>query len=119
MWIESAVQVGDLPVCVSVERLDDQRREQTAAVLAWLTLEALTDAQGNSTRAWHEHVAEIVRDHVAFVIDDGTRPDDLGTSWWTEAIGVAFIQFVRHNELAESINRHVEVMRRLDRPFEA
>jgi hypothetical protein len=38
MWFESALQVGDEPVGLSVQRLDDER-DSTAATPAWLALE--------------------------------------------------------------------------------
>jgi len=111
MWIESSVTVGDRPVGLNIERLDDDGREKTAAVLAWLTLEVLTGATPHAMSMWHDYAAEILRQHVSFVIADQADPEHLGSAWWSEAVGYALVEFVRHNELARSITRHLETMR--------
>lgn len=91
---------------LSVERLDDARRDRTAAILAWLTLEQLVSAQGSA--AWHDFVAETLRQHVMLWIPDLQDRDELGPEWWNEVMGLAFLQFVRDNELSPSINQHLE-----------
>jgi len=110
MWIESLVQVGDRPIGLQIERLDDERREQTAVVLAWLTLQTLVD-RSDAPLPWHQYAADILRDHVSFVISDEPHPERLEPAWWAEALGRALVEFVRHNELGPSINRHLQTMR--------
>jgi len=41
MWVESQVHVGNDSIGLRIERLDADACERTAAVLAWLTLEAM------------------------------------------------------------------------------
>lgn len=104
------MQIGDLDVQLCIERLQDDVRDRTAAVLAWLTLEAVR-AQGDvGAAAWHECVAELLRQHVSFVVPGASAPNDLGSVWWNEAVGRAFVQFVRDNEMAPAINRHLEML---------
>src|SRR5262245_54517261 len=111
MWVESAVLVSEHPVGLNVERLDGERHERAAALLAWFTLASLSNDGPDAMSAWHDYIAEIVREHVSFVIAE-PYPEELDSSWWTEALGCAFIEFIRHNELAPSINRHLETLRR-------
>jgi hypothetical protein len=42
---------------------------------------------------------------VGFVVPGASEPNDLGPAWWNEAVGRAFVQFVRDNEMAPAINR--------------
>jgi hypothetical protein len=111
MWIESRVQVGDRSVGLQIERLDAEPREQAAVVLAWLTLQTLAERSSDAPPSWHQYAADILRDHVSFVINDEPHPERLEPSWWSEALGCALVEFVRHNELAPSINRHLQAMR--------
>jgi hypothetical protein len=111
MWIESRLQVGDRPIGLQIERLDDERREQTAVVLAWLALQTLAHDRSDAPLSWHQYAADILRDHVSFVINDEPHPERLEPSWWAEALGRALAEFVRHNDLAPSINRHLKAMR--------
>ncbi len=107
MWVESFVAVGDQSVALSVERLDAESRNRTAATLAWLTLDAM--GHGGSSDAWDQFVSDLLHKHVAFSV----RPDrleQLGLEWWHEAVGRALQQFVRSNELAASINHHLEAI---------
>ena len=110
MWIESSVQVGDRPVVLCVECLDDEERERTAAQLAWLTIEAFGCGAEGATVAWHEFVAGILRQHVTFSIPE-EQLAGLGHEWWNEAMGRALLQFVRQNGLALSVNRHIDTLR--------
>lgn len=115
MWVESSLQIGDRDIQLRVERLEDDVRDRTAAVLAWLTLETVRAADGSAgVAAWHECVAELLRQHVSFVVPGATDSEDLGSAWWNEAVGRAFLQFVRDNELAPAINRHLEGMRTVE-----
>lgn len=50
------MQVGDQPVGLSFERRDAQERDRTAAVFAWLTLDAIW---GGGAETWHEFVSDI------------------------------------------------------------
>jgi hypothetical protein len=112
MWVASSVQVGDQAVGLNVERLDKEEREHAAATLALLTLEAMTSGE-EAQAVWHEQVEKILRQHVTFEIEG--EPGRLNAMWWFEALGYALIQFVRQNDLAPSINRHIDVMQRVDR----
>ena len=111
VWTESSMQVGEYPVQLCIERLDDSAKERAAAVLAWLTLEALTGEHGRGDAAWHEFVAAMLRDHVTFSIANDSLALELGQDWWNEAIGRAFVQFIRDNELSPRINHHVDTLR--------
>ncbi len=118
MWVESVVHVGDQPVSLSVERLDAQERERTAAILAWLTLDAIRSGGGNGATAWHDFVSDVLREHVTFAVADECL-EDLGSTWWNEVVSRALLQFVHQNELAPSVNRHLQIMKELggsDRP---
>jgi hypothetical protein len=110
MWVESSMQIGDQDVQLCIERLEDDVRDRTAAVLAWLTLETVRADDGVGAAAWHECAAELLRQHVSFVVPSAAEPNDLGPAWWNEAVGRAFCQFVRHNEMAPAINRHLEML---------
>jgi hypothetical protein len=116
MWVESSMQIGDQDIQLCIERLEDDARDRTAAVLAWLTLEAVRANGGVGAAAWHECVAELLRQHVSFVVPGASEPNDLGPAWWSEAVGRAFVQFVRDNEMAPAINRHLEVLTGLGAP---
>lgn len=98
--------VGDHAIGLSVQRLDDDERERTAAVLAWLTLDVIRSGISDST-AWNEGVNEILRRHVTLSVPDERlkRPD---SPWWNELISRALREFVRQNDLAPSINRHLQ-----------
>lgn len=109
MWIGSSIQVGECPVRLSVEKLDERACDRTAAVLAWLTLEQLMSEQ--AALAWNGFVADVVRDHVLLWIPGEQDCDQLGPEWWNEAMGLAFLQFVRDNELSPRVNRHLETLR--------
>jgi hypothetical protein len=111
MWVDSTVRVGDRAIGLHVERLDDHDREQTAAALAWLTLEACSSVRADAMSAWNNQAAEILRAHVWFVIGDDQHPEQLESAWWEQAFGRAFVEFVRQNELAASINRHLDTLR--------
>jgi hypothetical protein len=111
MWIESTVRVCDRPVGLRIERLDDQGREQTAAALAWLTMEAFSSLRADAMSAWNTYTAELLRDHVWFVIGDDQHPEQLESKWWDQAFARAFIEFVRHNDLAASVKRHLDFLR--------
>jgi hypothetical protein len=108
MWVESVVHVGDQSVSLAVERLDAQERERTAAILAWLTLDAIRSIGGNGITAWHEFVSDVLREHVTFAVADKCL-QDLGSTWWSEVVSRALLQFVHQNDLAPSINRHLQV----------
>jgi hypothetical protein len=114
MGVESSLQVGDQDVQLCVERLEDNVRDRTAAVLAWLTLETVSENGTTGAVAWHECVAELLRQYVNFVVPAAPSPEALGPAWWDEAVGRAFLQFVRYNELAPAINRHLQEMRTVD-----
>jgi hypothetical protein len=111
MWIESTVRVCDRPVGLRIERLDDHGREQVAAALAWLTMEAFSSLGADAMSAWNTYAAEILRDHVWFVIGDDEHPQGLESEWWNQAFGRAFVEFVRQNELSVTINRHLDALR--------
>lgn len=57
MWVESQFHVGRCAIGVRVHRLDADECERTAAMLVWLTLEAMrAGAESGSGRPWHEFV---------------------------------------------------------------
>lgn len=91
--------------------LDEVERDRTAATLAWLTFEAITNQHGPEDLAWHDFVANVLREHVRLGTSDGWGGEDPGAEWWSEAAGLAFMQFVRHNELAPSVCQHLAAMR--------
>jgi hypothetical protein len=109
MWVESSVQVGDQSVGLCILRLDDVKRERTAAVFAWLTLDAIRSSTDDESTAWHEFVNDVLREHVTFSVPD-ERLEHLGRTWWSEAVSRALLEFVRQNELAPSINRHLQTL---------
>lgn len=112
MWVQASLQVGNQWVDLSVECLTDDERERTAALLAWSTLEAWRNI-GGGTVAWQQLINELLSRHVQFTIA-GAEPEQLGPAWWTEALGCALSQFVRQNDLARHVNRHLEAIRALD-----
>src|SRR5262245_59491003 len=114
MWVESFMQIGDHAVRLSVEQLQEDVRDRTAAVLAWLTLETLREDNASGEVAWHECVADLVRQHVSFVVTGASCSEDLGSEWWNEAVGLAFLQFVRDNELAPVVHQHIVGIRTVD-----
>ena len=71
------MQIGDQDVQLCVERLEDEVRGRTAAVLAWLTLETVREDGAAGAVAWHECVAELLRQHVSFVVPSAPDPEDL------------------------------------------
>jgi len=110
------MQVGDHQLGLSVERLDHDQRERTAAVLAWLTLDAITMVNGDAgSTAWHEFVNDVLQYHVTFSMPD-TQPTAVGAAWWSEAVSRALTQFIRENDLGARINRHMEAFAHMGRP---
>jgi len=105
MWVESLEHVGDQAVGLCVQRLDEDERERTAALLAWVTLDAIRGG-GDESMAWTECVNEILRQHVALSVPDERleRPE---SPWWNELISRALQEFVRQNDLAPAIGRHL------------
>ena len=114
MWVESIVHVGDHQIQLCVEQLQAPELERTAAVMAWLSLETLLRGTPTELAAWYDMVAETVGHHVTFVMAEDLVPSELGGRWWDEAVATAFIQFIRDNELAPRINRHLETLRTVD-----
>jgi hypothetical protein len=112
-WIESSVTVDNVPVGLSVHLLSDEDKDRTAAVFAWLTLDAVRIGTPAATEAWHAFLGEVMREHVAFTVSD-VSVDELAPSWWGEAIQRALRQFLRQNDLAPSINYHIERLRGID-----
>jgi len=115
MWVQSTVDVGNERVRLSIERLDDEARERTAATLAWLTLEAFTIDDPEEHTSWHEFASEVLRRHVTFAVPD-TRVRQITVPWWNEALARALTCFIRENNLATSINRHIETLLRVSQP---
>jgi hypothetical protein len=109
MWVESRVHVGNDSIRVQVQHLDNDERERTAATLAWLTLEAMRSGADSECGPWHELVNGLLGQHVAFEVPDD-RLAEATTEWWSEVVGRALTQFVRENDLAASINRHVPIL---------
>ena len=70
MWVESQFHVGRCAIGVRVHRLDADECERTAALLAWLTLEASAPARNPAFGPWHEFVSGLLSQHVAFVVPD-------------------------------------------------
>ena len=112
MWVASIVHVGEHEIQLCVEQLHDSDLERTAAVMAWLSLETLRRGTPVEVSAWNDMVADTVGHHVTFTVAEDMVPSELGGPWWQEAVSKAFIQFIRHNELAPRINRHLESLRR-------
>jgi hypothetical protein len=112
MWVQSVLHVGDLTVGLRVHRLDDEERERTAAVFAWLTLQLVGSDMDRGSPEWNDFAHDVLRDHVTFTVPED-RVENLGPAWWNETLGRALVQFVRRNDLAASINRHLEAMRGL------
>jgi len=106
------MHVGDLAVGLCIHRLEDEERERTAAVFAWLTLQVFGGGADSGHAAWNDFAHDVLRDHVTFTVPE-ERVAGLGPAWWNETLGRALLQFVRQNELAPSINRHLEAMRGL------
>jgi len=109
MWVESVEQVGDELVGLSVERLDDDARERTAATIAWVTLETVRGGAIDTSTPWQELMHDVMRQHVSFAVPD-ERAANLDAERWSEAIDCALRQFMRQNELASSVNRHIDAM---------
>ena len=82
-----------------------------AAVLAVLTLESVTSGTESDAAAWRDRVMDAIRQHVMVSVAGEKTPDTLGSAWWNEAFGQAFVQFVQHNDLGPSINRHIAALR--------
>ena len=110
MWVESQVHVGRCAIGVRVHRLDADECERTAAMLAWLTLDAMRAGTEPGSGPWREFVNGLLRQHVAFVVPDD-RLADATPEWWSEVVGRALTQFVRDNDLAGRINRHLQMLR--------
>ena len=110
MWVESSLQIGDRPVGLQIELLDEDSKERVAAVLAWLTLEAVRNQSSADGIAWHEYVGEVMERHVAFFVQ-GQDADAFDVMWWNEAVGYAFLEFVGQNALAGRVNRHLTTLR--------
>lgn len=108
MWVESQLHVGEDSIGVSVQRLDPDECERTAATLAWLTLETMRSGSDLASGPWQAFVNGLLSQHVAFVVPEGLA--DADSAWWTEAVGRALSQFVRENDLAATINRHLQLM---------
>jgi len=109
MWVESQFHVGRCAIGVRVHRLDADECERTAAMLAWLTLEAMRADADSGSSPWHEFVNGLLCQHVAFVVPD-ERLAEATPEWWSEVVGRALTQFVRDNDLAGSINRHLQML---------
>lgn len=109
MWIESQFHVGTDSIGVRVHRLDADECERTAAMLAWLTLEARHSGAELESGPWHKFVTGLLGQHVAFVVPD-ERLAEATPEWWSEVVGRALTQFVRDNDLAGSINRHLQML---------
>ena len=67
MWVESQFHIGNDSIGVCVHRLDPDECERTAAMLAWLTLEAMRSGAESESGPWHEFVNGVLGQHVAFV----------------------------------------------------
>lgn len=52
---------------------------------------------------------ETGQQHAGFVVPSAPLPETLGPAWWNEAIGRAFLQFVRDNDLAPVTHRRSAV----------
>lgn len=109
MWVEAQFHVGNDSVSLKIERLEADACERTAAVLAWLTLEATRSGAESECRPWREFVNDLLGQHVAFTVPD-ERLADPDTNWWSEVVGRALTQFVRENDLAVCINRHLQML---------
>jgi len=114
MWVESVEQVGDELVGLCVERLNDDARERTAATIAWVTLEAVRCGAADTSAPWQELMHDVMRRHVSFSVSD-ERAANLDAEWWSQAIDRALRQFLRQNELASRVNRHIDTMLRVCR----
>lgn len=108
-------------VGLSVERLDPQERERTAAELASLTLNAISSCGPNEAIAWREFVHNVL-EYISFAATDEhleslwnrcrCRRRREGAMWWSVTISCALLRFV-HNQLAPSINRHLQILKEL------
>jgi hypothetical protein len=109
MWVESVEQVGDEPIGLRAERLDDDARERTAVTIACLTLDALRGTTVDDLLPWHHFMEGVVRQHVSFSISED-RLEHADAGWWRAVIGRAIVRFMHENEPAPTVNRHLEAL---------
>src|SRR5262245_60298855 len=108
MWTDVTLRIDDQSAQLSVECLEHDARERSAATLAWMLVQSTSpERQHPEIRdALHRHLSE----HITWQVPD-ERLSSLGPTWWGKALQQALIQFVRMNALAPAIQYHIHRMR--------
>lgn len=108
MWSELVIHVADERVRLSVEHLDDEALERTAATVAWMALQTI-DALEQVNHRLHQELYRQLSDHIAFDIPED-RLAGLDPRWWGSAIERACMEFLRANDLGPRIRHHARLI---------
>lgn len=108
MWIDCTLHVDNERVSLSVERLDPEARERTAATFAWMALQSV-GAFGEAADGIQDALCRYLGPHVAFRIPED-RLAALGPKWWGQAIERAYVEFVRANDLKPRMRHHAQLL---------
>jgi|SoiMetStandDraft_2_1073263.scaffolds.fasta_scaffold566201_1 hypothetical protein len=95
MWVESQVHVGNDSIGLRIERLDADACERTAAVFAWLTLEAM---RSGAEAVWPVASTGICRCCRARLPPVGSSRSDMARIDWAVLCDQAFMD--RHERLS-------------------
>src|SRR5262245_27304525 len=97
-WTHAVVRVGSHDVLLALEVLPEEQRAPMAASIAWYAVLSATEDESARRDAWQAFMSTIMSPHVEFSVAHD-HPEQLGESWWLEAVRSALETFVRVNTL--------------------